>query len=110
MKIEKQTLALQPSIMKDLAKESVIELLERSVDERGLPIFGIIEIENEDGSVAEVYKQEKLFNAEDYRKAALYQAKLASHHKELADYYSAELEKKFPDFSKTKMSDPATTL
>ncbi len=100
MKTEKQTLSLQPSIMKSLVKESVIELLETSVDERGLPLFGAIEIENEDGSLTEAYKQEKLFNAEDYRKAAQYQAKLASRHKELADYYFAELEKKFPDFNK----------
>ena len=92
MKTEKQTLDLQPSVMKDLVKDSV--------DERGLPVFGVIEIEDEKGSLVKVYKQEKFFDAEDYRKAALYQAKLASNHKILADYYTAELEMKYPNFSK----------
>lgn len=74
-------------------EESAIELLETSVDERGLPLFGIIEIENEHGELVKAYKQEKLFIAEDYRKAVAYQAKLAGQHKELADYYNAELKK-----------------
>ena len=100
MKTEKQTLDLQPSVMKDLVKDSVIELLETSVDERGLPVFGVIEIEDKNGNLVKAYKQEKFFDAEDYRKAALYQAKLASNHKILADYYTAELEMKYPNFSK----------
>jgi len=93
MKTEKQTL-----IVNDAIKDSVNELLETSVDERGLPVFGVIEIEDESGNLVKAYKQEKFFDAEDYRKAALYQAKLASNHKILADYYTAELEKKRPNF------------
>jgi hypothetical protein len=88
-----ETLALQPTIIKDLVKESVTEMLAKSVDDRGLPIFGVIEIENEHGEIVLAYKQEKLFNAEDYRRAALYQNRLADNHRILADYYEAELQK-----------------
>jgi hypothetical protein len=77
----------------DLVKQSVTEIFETCVDERGLPVFGIIEIEV-DGKPLKLYKKEKLFNAEDYQKAANYQMKLASNHKELADYYAAEYEKR----------------
>ena len=94
MTTDKETLALQQSIVKELVKESVIELFETSVDERGLPLFGVIEIEDENGNLKLAYKQEKLFDAEDYRKAANYQAKLANNHQILADYYTAELEKR----------------
>ena len=98
MKTEKQTLDLQPSVMKDLVKDSVIELLETSVDERGLPVFGVIEIEDKNGNLVKAYKQERFFDAEDYRKAALYQSKLASNHKILASYYTAEFERKHSNF------------
>jgi hypothetical protein len=77
----------------DLVKQNVTEIFETAVDERGLPVFGIIEIEV-DGNPLKLYKKETLFNAEDYRKATDYQAKLASNHKELANYYAAEYEKR----------------
>lgn len=84
----------------DLVKENVTEIFQTAVDERGLPVFGVIEIEV-NGEPLKLYKKEKLFNAEDYQKAANYQMKLASNHKELAnnhkelaDYYSAECEKR----------------
>jgi hypothetical protein len=89
MKTENQIL-----ILKDAAKEKIFELLEKSVDDRGLPVFGVIEIENEQGELVKAYKQEKLFDAEDYRKAAEYQAQLANDHRILADYYRAEYEKR----------------
>ena len=63
-------------------------------DERGLPAYAVIEIEDENDVLVKAYKQEKLFTADDYRRAALYQAKLASEHKELADYYSNEFKKR----------------
>ncbi len=94
MTTDKETLALQQLVVKELVKEQAIELFETSVDERGLPVFGVIEIEDENGNLKVAYKKEKLFNVEDYRKAANYQAKLASNHKELADYYAAEFEKR----------------
>ncbi len=93
MKTEKQTL-----IVNDAIKDSVNELLETSVDERGLPVFGVIEIEDKNGNLVKAYKQERFFDAEDYRKAALYQAKLASNHKILASYYTAEFERKHSNF------------
>ncbi len=94
MTTENQNLTLRQTIMKEAVKETVIDLLENSLDERGLPVYGIIEIENEHGELVRAYKQEKLFNAEDYQRAALYQAKLANNHCLLADYYNAELEKR----------------
>lgn len=78
----------------DLVKETVTEIFEKAVDERGLPVFGVIEIEDADGNFTKAYKQEKSFTADDYRLAANYQAKLASNHKELADYYSSEFKKR----------------
>lgn len=98
MNTKKQKIVLEQSIMNDLKQEIVVDLVENSVDERGLPVFGIVEIEGKDGNLVKAYKQEKFFDAEDYRRAALYQAKLASNHKILADYYTAELEKKYPNF------------
>jgi hypothetical protein len=77
----------------DLVKQNVTEIFETAVDERGLPVFGIIEIEV-DGKPLKLYKKESLFNAEDYQKASDYQAKLARNHRTLADYYSAECEKR----------------
>lgn len=100
MNTKKQTLALRQSMMNELVKESVAELLNNQLDERGLPVFGIIETVDENGNLVKAYKRENLFNAEDYREAALYQAKLANNHKILADYYMAELEKQYPNFNK----------
>ena len=80
--------------MKNLVKENVIDLIENSVDERGLPLFGIIETENENGELAKAYKQEAMFETEDYRKAAEYQKKLADYHQTLAYYYAAEYKKR----------------
>jgi hypothetical protein len=94
MNTNKQLLNLQETIIKDLVKENIIELLEKSVDERGLPVFGVIEVENDNGELVLAYKKERQFDAEDYRKAALYQAKLANNHRVLADYYSDELQKR----------------
>ncbi len=88
-----QLLNLQQSLIKDSVKENILELLKKSVDERGLPVFGVIEIEGANGESVEAYKQEKFFDAEDYRRAALYQSRLANNHRVLADYYSDELHK-----------------
>ncbi len=94
MNTNKQLLNLQETIIKDLVKENIIELLEKSVDERGLPVFGVIEVENDSGELVLAYKKESQFNDEDYRKAALYQSRLASNHRVLADYYNDELKKR----------------
>ena len=79
---------------KTLAKENITEFLKNSLDDRGLPVFGVIEIEGGDGSISEAYKRESSFTTDDYRKAAAYQRKLADHHSILADYYSAEMKKR----------------
>ena len=97
MTTENKSLALQSVIVREAVKESVLEMLENSVDERGLPVYGVIEIEDADGNPVQAYKQESLFTADDYQKAAAYQAKLANDHRELADYYLDKF-RNFPKF------------
>ncbi len=92
-KINDETLDLQSLIIKDLAGEKVKEMLDTKVDGRGLPVFAVIELETANGELVEAYKRESSFEPEDYKRAAAYQRQLASDHKELADYYSAEFEK-----------------
>ena len=74
--------------------KEVVELFTKTLDERGLPLFGVIEGLDENGNMTELYKLESGFTAEDYQKAAEYQRKLAAYHTRLADYYSAGFEKR----------------
>jgi hypothetical protein len=92
--IETANADLKQAMKRALIKEKSLELLENSKDERGLPVFGVIEIEDENGNPVKTFKPEELFETEDYRKAAAYQARLADNHKLLAAYYYAEFEKR----------------
>lgn len=73
-------------------QEIAMDLVKNSLDERGLPVFGVIKVKDESGNTVEAYKQEKMFDREDYLKAAEYQRELASRHKELALYYASRAE------------------
>jgi hypothetical protein len=81
--------------MNETIHKIVTETLETSVDERGLPVFGVIEVKDASGNFVKAYKRESLFDAEDFEKAAAYQLKLADHHRTLADYYKAEAKRSF---------------
>src|SRR5512137_1067427 len=80
----------------DVAKKSTIRRLIRDVrDEDGWPSIGSIETTNEAGETVRVYKQEALFDIEDYRKVVAYHSERSRHHRNMAIGYAKRCKTRF---------------
>jgi hypothetical protein len=80
----------------DVAKKSTIRRLIRDVkDEFGWPSIASIETINEAGETVRVYKQEALFDVEDYRQVIYYHGDRSRHHRNMAVGYARRCKLRF---------------
>lgn len=78
------------------AKKSHVRKLIKSLkDKEGWPVWASVETTNESGETVRVYKQETLFDIEDYRKVVNYHAGVAQHHVAMARGYARRCKKRF---------------
>lgn len=77
------------------AKKAPIRHLIHSLkDNEGYPLYASITVLDDNGKPKRVYKQEMLFNPEDYRKIVKYHEGLSEHHKKRAAGYVIRCELK----------------
>ncbi|KKL21525.1 hypothetical protein LCGC14_2444600 [marine sediment metagenome] len=80
----------------DKAKKAQLRRLIKGVkDESNWPVWASVETTNEEGETVRVYKQELLFDPEDYRKVVSYHSDRASHHGRMARGYAKRCDKRF---------------
>lgn len=63
-------------------------------DDSKFPVWASVETTSEDGKPVRVYKQEALFDVEDYRQVVQYHTERASHHRRMATGYARRCEEK----------------
>ena len=61
----------------------------------GWPVWASVAVTDTDGSEKRVYKQETLFDLEDYRKVIAYHADRSDYHKHMANGYTKRARKRF---------------
>ena len=77
------------------AKKAYIRNLIRTLKDRdGFPLFPSVRMVDEDGNKRRVYKQETLFDVDDYRTMVDYHANLSNHHRQMAEGYVERCEKR----------------
>ncbi len=70
-------------------------LIKTLKDETGFPLHASVETTNEDGETIRVYKQELLFDPDDYRQVVTYHSDRASHHGRMARGYAKRSDERF---------------
>jgi hypothetical protein len=70
-------------------------MIRKLKDKDGFPLFPSVRVTDEQGVTRHVYKQELLFDLEDYRVVVDYHANLSKHHRTMAKGYADRCEKKF---------------
>jgi hypothetical protein len=76
-------------------KAHVRSMIRRLKDKDGFPLFPSVRITDEEGGTRRVYKQELLFDLEDYRAVVDFHANLSSHHRRMAKGYADRCEKRY---------------
>ncbi len=80
----------------DTAKKSHLRRLIKSLkDEEGWPIVASLNTTNDEGETVRVYKQELLFDPDDYRQVVAYHGDRANHHGRMARGYAKRCDKRF---------------
>jgi hypothetical protein len=78
------------------AKKALVRKMARAQkDGRGWTQWASIKTKTPDGKEIRVYKQETLFDLEDYRQVIGYHATLAQHHRQVAQGYAARARERF---------------
>lgn len=67
-------------VIEEYRKAKIRRALKQAKDENGQPKFASIERRDEFGDTERIYKQENLFNPNDYKQTVEYHAKLSKHH------------------------------
>lgn len=75
-------------------KSQIRKVVSNLKDEDGFPLFPSITIIDDEGKRKRVYKQETLFDVEDYKTVDNYHARLSNHHKDMAEGYVKRCEDK----------------
>ena len=78
-------------------KERVRRLVKSIKDENGWPIFASVVAFEADGTEKRVYKQETLFDVEDYRQVVIFHQSRATHHMQMANGYAERSNNRFDD-------------
>ena len=82
--------------VEDKAKKSEIRRLIRSIkDGESWPIWASVETITESGETVRQYKQELLFDVEDYRKVVKYHGDRSTHHRTMAVGYAKRCKNRF---------------
>ncbi len=79
----------------DAKKAHIRRLIKQLKDEDKWPLWASVETTNEEGETERVYKQELLFDPNDYRQVVEYHSKRASYHRKTAEGYAARCRKRF---------------
>ena len=61
----------------------------------GFPLYASVETTDENGKTCRVYKQELLFDVEDYRKVVTYHHNRSNYHRRMAAGYKSRCNKRF---------------
>lgn len=77
------------------AKKSAARKLMKSMRNGNAPEWASIVTTNEDGEEQRIYKQETLFDVEDYRQVVRYHVDRSKYHKDTAQAYADRCEAKF---------------
>jgi hypothetical protein len=80
---------------REAKKARVRKLIRTLKDGHGWPQWASVQIIDADGRKRRVYKQETLFDLEDYRKVVAYHATLGKHHQAMAAGYRKRAEGRF---------------
>jgi len=75
-------------------KMRIRKIISEVKDKDGFPLFPSVTILDDDGKKKRVYKQETLFDVEDYKAVVNYHASLSNHHRDMAEGYVKRCEKK----------------
>ena len=79
----------------DAAKKSAARKLMKTLRAGGSPEWASIVTTDEEGDEQRIYKQETLFDVEDYRQVVRYHVDRAKYHRETAQAYADRCEAKF---------------
>lgn len=78
------------------AKKSMVRRLIRTLkDDTDFPVWASVETTNEDGKNVRVYKQETLFDVDDYRQVVSYHSDRSSYHATVAKEYAKRCKVRF---------------
>lgn len=76
-------------------KNAVRRMVKQLKDASGEPVWASVETTNDDGKTVRVYKQETLFNVEDYRQVIGYHSDRSDYHRAMATGYATRCKKRF---------------
>lgn len=80
------------------AKHAMIRHFMKNLkDEAGFPLWASVVYQAEDGTAKRVYKQETLFNLDDYRQVITYNKERSAYHREMAERYIERAKRKYPE-------------
>lgn len=74
-------------------------------DGEGFPLFASVETTDESGNAVRRYKQETLFDVEDYRQVVRYHADRSAHHQTMARGYAKRCKQRFNRQIRISFSD-----
>lgn len=61
----------------------------------GFPLYASVEMKDENGKTCRVYKQEMLFDVEDYRKVVTYHHDRSNYHRRMSAGYKTRCKNRF---------------
>ena len=76
-------------------KAAVRKLIKQLKDDDNFPLFASVETTNAEGRTVRVYKQESLFDTDDYRKVVKYHSQRSSYHRKMAGGYARRCRRRF---------------
>lgn len=80
----------------DNAKKAFVRRMIKTLKtDDGDPVWASVETTDDEGKTVRVYKQETLFNVDDYRQVVSYHGDRANHHREMALGYARRCKKRF---------------
>ena len=91
------------------AKKFHIRRLIKSLKEDGWPLWASVETTDEQGNPCRMYKQELLFDIEDYRKVVEYHHDRSNYHRRIATGYKTRCKKRFNVQLNLSFGDDAAT-
>jgi len=78
------------------AKKSQVRRLIRTLkDDESWPLWANVETTGEDGKTERTYKQELMFDSNDYRQVVDYHNERSAHHSKMRDGYAARCKRRF---------------
>lgn len=83
------------TVLINAKKSFVRRQIKQLKDDENWPLWASVETQNEDGETVRIYKQETLFDVEDYRQVVAYHADRREYHGMLAEGYVVRCNRRF---------------